>query len=172
MSSGLAMISPAAVRQPGLLFFAMEIDGRRVETSLNTLEPRARLSARELSLADVPVHVYADGERRCEVLRERRSGAIGYNNCFAFVPFEIGTDVLRQLRVYIASGEQRIYITRNGLPGRRAAGGAGRAGAAAGPAGGAGPATDPADASAATAAATAGDAAAATPPRQGAAPAR
>lgn len=192
----------------GLLFFAMEVNGRRVETSLNTLGPRSRLSeliarryfdfersdaarapgaevtgrivgqrrmslsARALSLADVPVHVYADGERRCDVLRDRRSGAIGYNNCAGFAPFELGTDVLRQLRLYIASGEQRIYITRSGSPGRPAASGAGRADAAAGPAGGAGPATDPADASAATAAAAAGDAAAGTPPPQAAPPAR
>jgi len=141
----------------GLLFFAMEIDGRRVETSLNTLGPRARLSeaiatrffdferseamraeltrgnqprvpgrivgqrrmsltARELSLPDLPVHVYDDGERRCEVLRDRPSAAIGFNNCGGFAPFEIGTDVLRQLRIYIAPSEQRIYITRNGAP--------------------------------------------------------
>src|SRR5690606_24347705 len=151
----------------GLLFFPVEVDGRRVETALNTLGPRSRLSeriaqryfdferndaaarapggnatgriigqrrisltARELSLPDLPVHVYADGARRCEVLRERKSGAIGFNNCAGFAPFEIGTDVLRQLRIYVASGEQRIYITRNGKSGSPAANGADRAAAA------------------------------------------
>lgn len=96
-----------------------------VETSLNTLGPRTRLSAQiarrffgfEPDAMSNPPNTEATGrfvgQRPCEVLHERKSNGIGFNNCFGFVPFEPGTEVLRQLRIYIASAEQRIYITRN-----------------------------------------------------------
>jgi hypothetical protein len=156
----------------GLLYFPLEIDGKRIETSLNTAGPRSRLSetiarryfgfkrdaaapkgtaprgsfpiigmrnmgltARELSLADRPVHVYDDLERRCEHGQsERGSNAIGLRNCFGIVPFEIGTDLLQQLRIYIASEEKQIYITRNApsVPAGAAGAGPGDAGAAPG----------------------------------------
>jgi hypothetical protein len=152
----------------GLLYFPMEIDDRRIETSLNTAGPRSRLSetiarryfgfrrdasaprnnaprgsfpivgarnvaltARQLSLADQPVHVYDDLERRCDYGQsERGSNAIGFRNCFGIVPFEIGTELLQQLRIYIASEEKQIYITRNAptAPAGAADAGAGDAG--------------------------------------------
>jgi len=135
----------------GLLYFPMELDGNYVETSLNTLGPRARfseviakkyfrfdrnspgvqrlpvgggvlplvgmrrmaLTAKEISMPDVPVFLYDDTGRKCEPAKsERDSAAIGFSNCFSTVPFEIGTDLLKQLRIYIASKEERIYFTR------------------------------------------------------------
>jgi hypothetical protein len=42
----------------------------------------------------------------------RDSGAIGCQSLFNFAPFSIGTDLLKSLRVYIASKEQRVYFTR------------------------------------------------------------
>ncbi len=137
----------------GLLVFPMEIDGKGVETSFNTLGPRSRfseatakkffrfdrnspevqrvppmggalplvgmrrmaLTARELSLPDVPVFLYDDTGRRCTPGRsDRDSGAIGFMECMSTSPFEIGTDLLQQLRIYIASKEERIYFTRAG----------------------------------------------------------
>jgi hypothetical protein len=174
----------------GLLYFPMEIDGRRIETSLNTAGPRSRLSetiarsylgfkrnasapreaaprgsfpiigmrnvgltARQLSLADRPVHVYDDQQRRCDHGQsDRSSNAIGFRNCFGIVPFEIGTDLLQQLRLYIASAEKMIYITRNAPAAPAGAAGAGAGDAAAAPVV---PAGAPADAPAAAATADA-----------------
>jgi hypothetical protein len=169
------------VDRTGLLYFPLEIDGKRIETALNTAGPRSRLSeavarryfdfkrdpaapqgrapagafpiiggramgltARQLSLPGVQVNVYDDLERRCELGQsDRGSNAIGFRNCFGIVPFELGTQLLRQLRIYIASEEKRIYITRNAsAPTAAAAAGAaaptGAAGDAAVPAGDAG----------------------------------
>jgi len=43
-----------------------------------------------------------------------RSGsrASGFENCLNKVPLTIGTRLLQQLRLYIASQEKKIYITR------------------------------------------------------------
>lgn len=138
----------------GLLLFPMELDGKNIETSLNTVGPRSRLSevvarshfrfdrnspevtldggaigapnmgyrrmaltAKSLSLADVPIHLYDDSRRQClPVKGSTQSGAIGFSNCFGVVPFEIGGDLLRQLRIYIATQERKIYFTRAGVP--------------------------------------------------------
>jgi hypothetical protein len=138
----------------GLLLFPMELDGKKVETSLNTAGPRSRLSeavarshfrfdrkspgllpdqagagpqilgyrrmaltAKGLSLPDVPIHLYDDSRRNCRPVQgSTQTGAIGFANCFGVVPFEIGGDLLRQLRIYIASKERKIYFTRAGTP--------------------------------------------------------
>lgn len=136
----------------GLLFFPMELDGKRVEASLNTVGPRTLLSekatrdffgfhmdspgvtpvtvnaangpvkmgvrqmgfsARGLALAGVPVTIEANrGGPRCIPSSSRESGAIGFNGCSSLVPLELGTEVLARLRIYIATKEKRIYITR------------------------------------------------------------
>ncbi len=149
----------------GLLLFPMELDGKKVETSLNTVGPRSRLSevvarshfrfdrnspevtmdgaaigapnlgyrrmaltAKGISLPDVPIHLYDDSRRQCLPATGRtQSGAIGFGNCFGVVPFEMGGDLLRQLRIYIASQERKIYFTRAGVAD---VGGAGRPDAA------------------------------------------
>lgn len=169
----------------GLLYFPLELDGRRVETSLNTQGPRSRLSeevarqyfrfrrdasapqdyapagagrlvgmrpmaltARELSLPDAQVHIVDDRQRKCGTAAAARgSNAISFGNCFGTVPFEMGTDLLQHLRIYIASAEKMIYITRNAPAGAAAAAG-GDAGA-----GAAAAAPDAADGAGATAAA-------------------
>jgi hypothetical protein len=38
--------------------------------------------------------------------------AIGYDNCNNIVPFTLGTDLIRQLRIYIASKKGKIYISK------------------------------------------------------------
>lgn len=143
--------------QSGLLFFPMEVDGKLIETSLNTAGPRSRLAesvskaafkvtrksegvqsiasrpgeptplvgmrrmaltAKEISMPDVPVFLLDDSQRNCQVSRNGKdSGSYGFPNCFSVAPFEIGNDLLRQLRIYIATREQRIYFTRVGTPG-------------------------------------------------------
>lgn len=142
----------------GLLFFPMEVDGKLIETSLNTAGPRSRLAesvtkaafkitrksegvqpitsrpgepapivgmrrmaltAKEISMPDVPVFLLDDGQRNCQVSRNGKdTGSFGFPNCFSVAPFEIGTDLLRQLRIYIATKEQRVYFTRVGTPGQ------------------------------------------------------
>jgi hypothetical protein len=169
------------IDRTGLLYFPLEVDGKRIETSLNTAGPRSRLSetvarrhfdfkrdpsapqgrapagqlpiigarnmgmtARQLTLPGVQVNIYDDLERRCDMAySDRGSNAISFRNCFGFVPFEIGTQLLRQLRIYIASEEKRIYITRIATA-PAAAGPGGAAGAAAAPTGAAGAAAAPA----------------------------
>jgi hypothetical protein len=186
----------------GLLYFPMELDGRRVEASLNTQGPRSRLSeevarqyfkfrrdagapqdyapagagrivgmrpmeltARELALPDAQVHIIDDRERKCGTAASARSSnAISFGNCFGTVPFEMGTDLLQHLRIYIASAEKRIYITRNAPAGAAAAGGGAGAGAAAAP-GAAGGATAPVDAPPAAGSAAAAGAAEQAPAR-------
>ncbi len=139
----------------GLLLFPMELDGKKIETSLNTVGPRSRLSevvarshfrfdrnspevtldggaigvpslgfrrmaltSKGISLSDVPIHLYDDSRRPCLPAKgSTQTGAIGFSNCFGVVPFEMGGDLLRQMRIYIASQERKIYFTRAGVPG-------------------------------------------------------
>lgn len=141
----------------GLVLFPMELDGEKVETSLNTVGPRSRLSevvarshfkfdrsspgvimdgapagvanmghknmsltAKGIALNNVPVHLYDDNRRQCLPIRGgTQSGAVGFRNCFGVVPFEIGTEMLRQLRIYIASKQERIYFTRAATAGEQ-----------------------------------------------------
>ncbi len=107
------------------------------------------LNSRKVSLSEVQVHVIDDTHRDCDYAQSARgSNAISFSNCFGIVPFEIGTDLLKQMRIYLASREERVYFTLNAASSGPAAGdsataGAGR-GAAPGGGGGAGPAADPA----------------------------
>ena len=140
----------------GLLYFPMEVDGKRVETSLNTEGARSGLSekvardyfgfkrdspgvshetrynpqgqpvefavrnmsltARGLSVPNLPIVIEPNrgGGTRCMPTASRDSAAIGFDGCNSVVPMALGTDVLRQLRIYVASREKRIYFTRAG----------------------------------------------------------
>jgi hypothetical protein len=138
----------------GLMYFPMEVDGKRVETSLNTQDRRSllservtqdflgfkigspgvrtetvraqngnqvtlglkemSLSAKGLDLSGLTITIQGDRAPRCAPTTNRESGGIGYDRCNSIVPMELGTDVLQQLRIYIASKENRIYFTRVG----------------------------------------------------------
>lgn len=116
------------------------------------------LNSRKVSLPDVQVHIIDDTQRDCEYAQSARgSNAISFRNCFGIVPFEIGTDLLKQMRIYFASKEERVYFTLNaastgpaaadsataGAGPRAAPGGDGAAGPGAGPdAAGSGPVPD------------------------------
>ncbi len=136
----------------GLLYFPMELEGKRVEASLNTSGRRSLLSekvtrdffgfqidspgvtpetvnsangpvkrglrqmnfsARGLTLAGVTVTIESNrGGPRCIPSSSRESGGIGFDGCSSLVPLELGTDVLAQLRIYVATKEKKVYITR------------------------------------------------------------
>jgi hypothetical protein len=88
------------------------------------------LDSRKVSLANLDVQVVDDTQRKCEHAKSvRASNAISFRNCFGIVPFVIGTDLLRQLRIYIASREERIYFTQNAANAAPAAGDGASAGA-------------------------------------------
>jgi hypothetical protein len=44
--------------------------------------------------------------------RSDHTRAIGYSDCFNTVPMALGTDLLSQLRIYIASKQGKIYISK------------------------------------------------------------
>lgn len=72
------------------------------------------LNSRKISLPDVRVHIQDDTQRDCDYAQSARgSNAISFSNCFGIVPFEMGTDLLRQMRLYLASEEKRVYFTLN-----------------------------------------------------------
>lgn len=111
------------------------------------------LNSRKVSLPDVQVHVVDDTQRDCEYAQSARgSNAISFSNCFGVVPLAMGTDLLKHMRIYLASEEKRVYFTLNAdvAP---AAGDAANAGAGPGavPGGGgdaAGPGAEPGPAAA------------------------
>lgn len=134
----------------GLMVFAMELDGRRVEASLytggrtsviseavtkrffgfdrnsdgitrkddgnggETASYRAMgLTARGLAMKNVAIRLNDQTSATCvPTTSERNTRAIGFSGCFNVVPLSIGTDLLRKLRIYIASKEAKIYFTR------------------------------------------------------------
>jgi hypothetical protein len=134
----------------GLMVFAMELDGKRVEASLytqgrtsvlseavtkrffgfdrnsdgitrqdngnggETASYRAMgLTARGLAMKNVAIRLKEDVKSSCvPSSSERNTRAIGFNGCFNIAPLSIGTDLLRKLRIYIASKEGKIYFTR------------------------------------------------------------
>jgi hypothetical protein len=127
------------------LYFVMELDGKKLETSLNTATAYAVLSTvaskklygfDETSPdfmtkpfgADASQHyramaLTANGLRvtgadvvlakptGCETLLKDRDGAYGFDNCYGAYPLRLGISVLRALRLYIASSENKLYFT-------------------------------------------------------------
>lgn len=138
----------------GLMVFAMEVDGKRVEASLytggrtsviseavtrrffgfdrssdgitrrddgsggETASYRAMgLTARGLALKNVPIRLKDDVGTKCLPTSSGRvTRAIGFDGCSNTAPLSIGTDLLRKLRIYIASKERKIYFTRADSP--------------------------------------------------------
>ena len=140
---------PLFVDDAGLLIFVMELDGQKVEASLNTQTGQSVLSsevtrryfgfdetspgvthesidagqerasfqamsltAKGLNIRNTPVRLV---KSKCRPDRSsRKSGGIGYRYCFNVTPLKIGTDLLKQLRVYMASdpSESMVYFMR------------------------------------------------------------
>ncbi len=111
------------------------------------------LTAKGLSVKNVKIRLVDDRKSDCDPrMRSRATRAIGFDLCSNGSPLAIGTDLLRKVRIYIATKESKIYFTRAEEPDSGAgdgpmAGDRGAAGAAA-----AGPAGDAAGAAPAAAA--------------------
>jgi len=141
----------------GLLYFPLELDGKRVDTAFNTQDRFSGISERVardfygfeigstgvasesrrgpdgsmitvgvkamaltghgLDIPALPITIEPERARRCTPSSNRESGGIGFQGCVGVVPLTIGTDVLAQLRLYIASKENKIYFTRAGSAG-------------------------------------------------------
>jgi hypothetical protein len=131
----------------GLLKFAMELDGRKIETSLNTADRTSVINSEvtrkffgfDENSPGIQQQVSPQGDKTESYIamsltakgltvknaRVRlrsaecgahsfgsESGAIYCQDEVNYAPFSIGTDLLRHLRVYIASTEGMIYFTR------------------------------------------------------------
>lgn len=130
------------------LVFTLELEGKRIESSLlngslvSTIDANVTreffgfdetspgvgagvfhamsLTGHDLTLADVPVRLLTGSP--CKVTGSVAvHRAIGYASCVNAVPFNIGTDLLTRMRVYIASERARVYVSIVGQaqPGER-----------------------------------------------------
>lgn len=132
-----AEVIPMWFDEAGTLTFNLEVNDRRVEATLlsgdphsrvdgavatrflglkqedETQEPtilRARFTAKQLGLSDVPLRVSPALD--CKLVSSRPvHGGIGYA-CLNVVPLQLGTELLQRLRVYISAGRQQVLIAR------------------------------------------------------------
>ncbi len=121
--------------QAGTLVFILELNGKRIEASLlagngvSTIDLNAAreffgiddaaggqafhpmsLTGTGIEIQDAPVQLRPGP---CKVTRSTPGyGAIGYARCVNAVPFNLGTDLLSQLRVYISNKQKTVYVTR------------------------------------------------------------
>jgi hypothetical protein len=124
------------------LVFIMELNGKRVEASLSSQSSESTVDAEAASkffgidtgadgggqvfhpmsltsagmqVRDAPVRVRYPSA--CEVTKSTPAyGAIGYSRCVGRAPFAIGSNLLSQLRIYIAVKRETIFVSRVGAP--------------------------------------------------------
>jgi hypothetical protein len=117
----------------GTLVLTLELEGQKIDASVLTGGRDSRIDANAarqyfgvdsnevyhpmsltsptLQIKDAQV-VLAPGSR-CKLTSSTAVyGSIGYASCVNIVPFSLGTDMLSQLRMYISSARQKVYITR------------------------------------------------------------
>lgn len=71
------------------------------------------LTAKGLEIKDINIRLYDDLESSCTATAfDRRTRAVGFEDCRSMAPLSIGTDLLKLLRIYIAPREGKIYFTR------------------------------------------------------------
>jgi hypothetical protein len=73
------------------------------------------LTAKGLEIKNAKIQLWSTDSCRPDRSLSR-IGGIGCTDVWGFTPFAIGTDLLRQLRVYIATKEHMIYFTRVEAP--------------------------------------------------------
>jgi len=116
----------------GLLHFPMLLDDQEIQTSLDTSAQSSHISsevtkkffgfdeqshramaltARGLEIKNADVELWPMQECHPDRSLSRLNG-IGCEDVFGMTPFTIGTDLLKRLRIYIASKEHMIYFTR------------------------------------------------------------
>lgn len=139
---------PLYTDRSGLMIFPMEVEGNRIEASLNTTGrlsvlftkiakrylgfdanspgierqtlPGGRevasfravsLTAKGLGIHNARVRL-SDFDRCDPTTSDKDSGAIGCRDMYGLTPFSIGTDLLKQLRIFASVADRKIYFTR------------------------------------------------------------
>jgi hypothetical protein len=139
------------VDDSGLMIFPIEVEGKRIEGSLNTNTRLSTISStatrryfgfdetspgiervsdsnggeqasfRAMSLTSKGLEVRNARVRikdmpACSRLSSanRRSGAVACADVLAITPFSVGTDLMKQLRIYVSVKDSKIYFTRAG----------------------------------------------------------
>jgi hypothetical protein len=70
-----------------------------------------KMTAQGLSVTNADVEL-TPGNKNCHIsLNTGPQHAAGYENCYGSPPLALGMDVLRHLRIYIATKEHMLYIT-------------------------------------------------------------
>ena len=137
---GKAAALPMHWDPAGTLVFIMELNGKRIEASLlsgarvSTIDANAAreffgiedgdashgdfhpmsLTGADMEIRDAPVKLHPSS---CKPTRYAPGyGAIGYARCVNAVPFNLGTDVLSQLRIYISNKQRTVFATRIAQP--------------------------------------------------------
>jgi len=141
---------PLYTDRSGLMIFPMEVEGTRIEASLNTTTPmsviasklakrylgfdasspgiehqtlpggREVASFRAVSLTSKGLGIHnarvmlRDFDKCDPTISGKESGAIGCRDMYGMTPFSIGTDLLKQLRIFASVVDRKIYFTRVG----------------------------------------------------------
>jgi hypothetical protein len=129
---------PLRFDEAGALVFTLELEGKRIEASLlmggrdsgidsNAAREYFGIDQQDASKGDglyFPMSLTGPGFQikdariqltpasRCKLTGNTPGyGAIGYASCVNKVPFALGTDLLRQLRIYISAEREKIFVT-------------------------------------------------------------
>jgi hypothetical protein len=124
----------------GGFFFTVEINGRKLETSIATSEESSqmavdvarllssgstsapgdvlteviRLAAGDLAIPD-KIHL-TETPQGCELSAAGRpDGALGYDRCYGRFPLVLGRSALQNLHLYLATKEKVIYFTASNV---------------------------------------------------------
>jgi hypothetical protein len=135
---GEAAELPLRFDEAGALVFTLELEGKRIEASLlmggrdsgidsNAAREYFGIDQQSASKGDglyFPMSLTGPGFRikdakiqlapgsRCKLTGHTPGyGAIGYASCVNTVPFALGTDLLKQLRIYISAEREKIFVT-------------------------------------------------------------
>jgi hypothetical protein len=69
------------------------------------------LTGRELDIRNARIRL-RPGTLDCKLTGSAPvTGAIAYSDCFNLVPFNLGTDLLSQMRIYISKQRQKIFVS-------------------------------------------------------------
>ena len=123
------------------MYFDMELEGKKLQTALGTTVAdstiKSAISRRLFGFDDTSpgsdsshqyramaltanglrvanAHIYAHKSSDCEKksnLRLDEDGALGFGQCYGAYPLILGLSVLRELRMYVATKENKMYFT-------------------------------------------------------------
>jgi hypothetical protein len=117
--SSISTIDVAVTRE----FFGFDQDSAGVqvypspEGGSQALFHAMSLTGRALTITDVPVLMSTRTNGvKCKTGYLSQLRAIGYENCVNSVPFNLGTDLLTRMRVYISPKRRTVYISTVGAP--------------------------------------------------------